>query len=238
MNRIKVNSRLSNIVAAGMRAHALATERAIGDKLPEGLLDSLYQDLTNLSVLIPGTDDARTGVRALTGKQMDACTRAYRRVAAMRRTVVRQTKSLDARRAYGVGERLSVRVVRDIVHALRVIIGRIEAEPAEATSYGFGAAHLEALKAMLADVGAVDTAQEKARVARPLSTRDRNAAARRVVKAVGVISDTGAFLFVDDDAKRSEFEALASRAGRPPKMPSVPGGESEAAPAAAQPVST
>jgi len=66
---------------------------------------------------------------------------------------------------------------------------------------------------------AVDADQEKARVARPLSTRDRNAMARQVAKAVGIISDLGAFEFVDDDAKRKEFEALVSHSSQAPSPP-------------------
>ena len=43
--------------------------------------------------------------------------------------------------------------------------------------------------------------------------------ARQVAKAVGIISDLGAFEFVDDDAKRKEFEALVSHSSQAPSPP-------------------
>ena len=69
------------------------------------------------------------------------------------------------------------------------------------------------------EVLAADAAQEKARAERPHTTRDRDAAVRGIVRAVGVISALGALEFADDEAKRSQFVALVSRGGRPPKAP-------------------
>ena len=227
----RVHGRLSNIVARGRRALALVAQTSFEPKLPEGLADALERDIADLSSLIPGADDAETGVRARTARQKDVCRRAHRRIAAVRRTIVRQTKDLEARRAYGVGEQISERVVRDMVHALRLIIGRIEAQPAEARSFGFRDSHLGALRTMLADVLAADLDQESARVALPRSTRDRNAAAGRILKAVGIVSDFGAFEFADDDARRAEFEALASHAGRPAKDRTEPGDAARPSPA-------
>jgi len=236
MNR--VNMRLSLITALAQRALALVAEWGLGPKLPATLLDTAQQDLTNLSVQSPGTDDAKTGVRALTGKQNDACQRAVRRIAAVRRAVTRQTKSLEARRAYGVGESLNARVVRDVLHALRLIVARIEAQPEEARAFGFADEQLATLRTLAVEVALADEAQENARLTRPLSTRDRNAAARRLARAIGIISDLGVFAFADDDAKRAQFEALAPKAGRPPKMPPMVQGSQgvEAPPAAGQEV--
>src|SRR5262245_22784627 len=167
-----IGSRFSNVVASGLRAQDLATETDLGKRLPANLLECLKQDLINLSTLVPGTDDAMTTVKSLTGKQQEACMRAVRRVAAIRRTVVRQTRNAEARRAYGVGERTNRRVVKDVVHALRVIIARMEAQPEEAKSFGLVDEDLVSLRNLITDVVSVDQVQEKARAERPGSTRE------------------------------------------------------------------
>ena len=99
-----INGRISNIVGSGLRAQALAVETDLGKRLPAGTLDSLKQDVANLSDLSPGKDVAMTSVRALTGKQLVVCTRAFHRIAAIRRTVVRQTLECPevARRLRGI----------------------------------------------------------------------------------------------------------------------------------------
>ena len=217
-----IGSRFSHVVASGLRAQALAAETELGTRLPENLLETLKQDLINLSGLVPGTADAMTNVKTHTGKQQVACTRAFRRIAAIRRTVVRQTQNPDARRAYGVGERTNRKVVKDVVHSLRVIIARMEAQPEEMKSFGFVDGDLVTLRNLLTDVMSVDQVQEMARVERPNSTRLRDEAIRRVLRAVGIVSDIGAFQFADDDARREQFEALAPHAGGPRPSPPEP----------------
>lgn len=216
------SSRISHVVASGLRALELAAETDLGPGLPENCLDTLRQDTLNLSDLVPGTDVAKIHVKALTGKQQVVCTRASRRVSAIRRTVVRQTQNADARRAYGVGERLSNRVVKYVVSGLRVIIARMEAMPAEAHAFGLTDADLAQLRTLLTEVISVDQEQEKARVERPGSTRDRDAAVRRVIRMVGIVSDLGALRFADDDVRRAQFEALATRGGPRPSAPLEP----------------
>ena len=206
-----VNIRIAAITASGRRAQALITETNLGERLPQGLLETLGKDIAALSV--PETANADTVAFGLTGKQMEACQRAYRRLSAIRRAVVRQTKNREVRRFYGVGERLAKHVVRDIVHGLEVVIGRMESHPDEAKSFGFAPDTVELLKAHRVEVTGADDAQERARADRPGSTRARNQAAKRVALAVGVISDLGAMTFVDDDAKRTAFEGLVSHAG-------------------------
>lgn len=222
-----IQNRFANIVSAGLRAQSLATESDLGPRLPEGLLDSLKQDLNNLSDLNPGADVIRMQVKALTGKQQVACKRAVRRVAAIRKAVVRQTRNPDSRRDYGVGERLSPGVVREVVRGLRVIIARMESHPEEARSFGLFDEDLAELRALVLEVVSTDQVQEQARVDRPGSTRQRDAAIRRVARAVGIISALGVLRFADDDAKRELFEALASNTGGagpapPPKKESAP----------------
>ncbi len=216
----RISAKMLNVIQSGLKAQNLVAETDLGARLPPGLLDSLGRDLAILSSLVPGTDDATTTVRKLTARQEVVCRNAHRRIAAIRNTVARLSRSVDVRAAYGVGETLHPKLVKDVVHGLKTVIARLESHPDEAREFGLVEADLVALRASLDEVVATDADQERARVQRPLATRDRDAGVRRVARAVTLISGAGRLVFVEDDVRRREFEAL---------LPGVPRSEPDKA---------
>lgn len=183
---------------------------------------------------LAGTAEASTAVHGLTGRQQDACEKAHRRIMAVRQMVGRQTKLAEVRHLYGIGERTNPQLVEDVVHALRAILARVDAQPEEARAFGLTEAQIAGLRSVLDEVLAADAAQEKARAERPNTTRARDAAISRIRKCVAVIAAAGALEFADDDAKRVQSAALVSRGGRRPKAAEAEGAEAQpAAPVAA-----
>ncbi len=133
-------------------------------------------------------------------------------------------------RAYGVGQPTAYRRVRDVRAALQQIVDRATAVPQEAAGFGLVAADVEAMKGFVDQLAEADTTQEKKRASAPLSTKERNVVANRIVQTAAVIAGTGMRAFVGDPPAYERFEALMASTRKPRKdaraaRASEPGGE-------------
>ena len=125
------------------------------------------------------------------------------------RTAVGRTKPrYDVRRAYGVGQHVDRRVVTHLVVAMNEIIKRATELPEEARGLGVLDRDVEELRLLVATIQRANDEQETSRARAPVSTRDRNIAAGRILAAVDRIVGAGLIEFARSPAKRAEFEAL------------------------------
>ncbi|MBI5477979.1 MAG: hypothetical protein HY906_03940 [Deltaproteobacteria bacterium] len=225
----KPAKKFDQITQVGLKAHALATEHfaVLAERLAAGTVDGLAADLARLGALVPGALAVRADAHAATAAQDQALAAGYERVTAVR-TAVARTDGLEAaaRKAYAVGNRTNPHVVKDVKAALDLIIARAEANPEEARRVGLLTADLAAMKADSAGVTGADDVQERKRAAAPLTTKERNRTASRVLAGVDRIAGAGVLHFAREAAVRARFEALIGagnpRTRRAPAPPAPP----------------
>jgi hypothetical protein len=221
MATTKPSKQFTDIEQGGRKALGLAKKHAkeVGDRLPSGLVTGLEEDVDQLKGLIAGATTARAKAKAATASQAKATAGAWARISAVRTAVARSGASKAVQKAYGVGGSQKTTSVKHAVSGLQQIIDRATANPEEARSLGILSADVTALRASLKDVLGADATQEDLRAAAPATTRERNAAARRVQAAVDRIAGAGVLAFADKPAIRSTFEALIGHGARKKKKP-------------------
>jgi len=224
MATTKPSKKLSDIEQAGRKALGLVKKHGkhLTERLPAGLEAGLEDDVDQLKGLAAGAKTARAQAKAATASQTKALKDARARVSAVRTAVGRSGASKAVQKAYGVGAPYTTTSVKHAVSALQQIIDRATASPEEARSLGILAADVTALRASLKAVLGADATQEDLRAAAPATTRERNAAARRVQAAVDRIAGAGVLAFADEPAIRSTFEALIGHGARKKKKPATP----------------
>jgi hypothetical protein len=220
----------SIITQIGLKALNLATSyiTAIDERLP-GAADSLKDDLDSLGVAVPVARQKRHESVAATTAQKARIRQGHARVRAVRQTIRKAGAPGEIQRAYGVGQRVDSTQIRDVTAALQQIVDRAGAAPEEAADYGINPAAVAELKTFLASLMETDKAQEKQRADAPLTTKERNRIANRVLQTVALIAGAGMLAFADNPPTYASFEALLARSkkagkakkGAPPEAPNA-----------------
>lgn len=202
----------AGILQTGISALNLATahERALGARLPSGLLVDFAADLQKLGADVPGAEATREAARAATATQDETLAQGYALVTAIRAAVLRNGAGKDVRKSYGVGAKTSAKVVKSVKAAISSIVDRATTHPEEAAGLGILPKDVAALQEDLAAIVAADEKQDEQRADAPHSTKERNRTANRVLEAVDRIVSAGVLEFAKDAEKRAEFEALVS----------------------------
>ncbi|MBI4956816.1 MAG: hypothetical protein HY908_32665 [Myxococcales bacterium] len=223
MPNTKVNpADFTRITQAGLKAHglAVANKAVLDPRLPPGCTDALAQDLAALGADVPTAAAKRTTAKAATRTQEQVLAEAYALVTAIR-GAVHKKGAKDVQTAYGVGKKVSATVVKHVLAAIKIIVDRAKANTTEATSLGILSKDVQALEADYTAIAAADATQEAERANAPLTTKQRNQTAQRIVGAVVSIGTAGAIEFAKDQQKRDEFDALlaavaTTKAKKPP----------------------
>jgi hypothetical protein len=210
----------NDITQLGLKALNLATAHAaaLADRLPQGTAKNLADDLELLGAVVPGAKQARAESISATSSQKAALEKGYARVKQVRAAIRKSKASMDVRHAYGVGAPTNGRLVRDVKAAISQIVDHAKANPDEAAALGILKKDIDALDLALTTITTADTKQEEARANAPLTTRERNRTAHRILDAVSRIEGAGRLEFADDPATRAHFEAL----GATPKKKTKP----------------
>lgn len=203
------------ITQLGLKAQALVTEHKakLGDRLKTSFLTTFASDLTALGAVVPAARTARDGSVQLTAAQSSVVAAGYNLAKGVRTSVKGQHVDRDVLLAYGVGIRTNKFLVKDVKTALQKILDRAKAEPAEAEGFGISADDVAAITAQLALIDRVDQAQEVARATAPLTTKQRNSTAQRVLSGVKSIAGAGMRAFIHDATVFANFEALVRKVG-------------------------
>jgi hypothetical protein len=234
----RVNKGFSEVTQVGIKARELVTEyqQQLSPRLDPALLTTLTADLGLLGAVVPAAKGAKEDSVQATAHQSSALEQGHRMVTAVRAAVGRTRPGRNVSLAYGVGTKTSKNVVKDVKNALQKIIDRASDNPEEAASFGILPADVKAYTDQIAAIDAADQAQEHARARAPLSTKVRNATARRILEAVDRIAGAGMIAFATSPTERASFEALIKRARRAmpkkqtsaePSAPSAPSAPSE-----------
>lgn len=203
------------ILQRGIRAQDLAAKHhlEIGDRIPPTVVPELTADLAALGAVVPAALSAKHGSMQHTAAQNVSLSACYALVTAARTAVKNHQPADDVSRAYGVGIKTNRLVVKEVSAAAQKIIDRAIAKPEEAKGFGIIDADVSAIKAALAALHTADHAQETARAGAPLSTKERNTTARRIIAATKKIAGAGVLAFATNATVRATFEALLKKAG-------------------------
>lgn len=161
--------------------------------------------LRHVSGTCPGTEQP---LRRIWQPHRDASQRLGRPSQPPWSTVAKVGAPQEIRRAYGVGQRTDPARVRDVKAALQQIISRATSAPEEAAGFGLIAADVAALTTFLVALTDANTTQEKKRAHAPLSTKERNLTANRILQAAVLIAGAGMRVFADSPPTHAIFEAL------------------------------
>ena len=200
----------SSITQLGLKALNLALSHAaaLTPRLPRDMLKGLAEDLQSLGVVVPGAKQARVEAMSATTTQNAALQQGYSRVLQIRAAIRRAKAPAEVQHAYGVGVVVRAHVVRDVKAAIQQIVDRANLQPDEAASFGILRKDIDALTLALEAITDADTKQEQKRASAPLSTRERNRTANRILAAVARIEGSGRMEFAHDATTRASFEEL------------------------------
>lgn len=203
------------IVQRGIKAQGLVEKHQaeLGARIPPTLIPELSADLDALGHVIPAAITAKHGSMQHTAAQNAALATCYALVTAARGAVKNHQPAQDISLAYGVGSKTNRGVVKEVSAAAQKIVDRATAHPAEAQGFGIISDDVNAITAALAALKAADQAQEAARAGAPLTTKERNSTARRIIAATKKISGAGVLAFATNATLRASFEALTRKAG-------------------------
>lgn len=204
------NKEFNQIIQVGLKAHQLGTQyppNLVG-RLGVDLLANLGADLGLLGTVVPAARGAHEDAQQTTAAQGSALLAGHAFVTATRTAVARKKPSKDVAKAYGIGGRLNKNVVKDVKGALQRIVDRASANPVEAQGFGILPADVALMQKQIEAIEAADAAQEAARAKAPLSTKQRNVVARRILDAVDSIAGAGVLAFATSPTERAHFEAL------------------------------
>lgn len=208
----------TSIVQLGLKAMHLATlyKDAISPRVPAGTIEGLADDVGSLNDVVADAVQAHQEAEVATAEQLGAAKRGYAMARAVRRAVKKCGAPKAIQKAYGVGEPMSATSVRDVLVGLDKILSRAAEEPAEAAALGILQKDLDAMAAARQKLENADDVQELKRAGAPLSTKERNLTANRILKGVARVVAAGLIEFVLDKEVSREFEALkpAPRATR------------------------
>lgn len=203
----------SHIAQNGLRALSLAKtyKNEIEPRLPSGCVAQLESDLTSLGVVVPAAQTAKHVQVASTSTQHEALAQGYALVQAIRKAVVRRNASADVKKAYGVGRKMSPKVVKDVVSAIGLIVSEAGKDVAAAGALGILPSDITLLQEAAVAITKADKVQEQSRNDSPMTTKLRNTTGRNVMAAVDTIVAAGLIQFALNPAIRAEFEALIGK---------------------------
>ena len=198
------------VAQLGLKAHGLATQHQarVEPRLTSGLLDALASDLTELGEVVPGAKQVRAEVRTTTVAHADAARRGFTLFRAARNAARKRATTPAAKHAYGVGGTVHNDAPDEVRAALKGILDRAKENPEEAAALGIIPKDLVAMAEAHAAITSAGTVQSHKRATAPLTTRERNQIANRILEAVAAINTAGALEFVADAVTRAAFEAL------------------------------
>jgi hypothetical protein len=200
----------TGVTQVGLKAYDLGVthQAVIEPRLPEGTLVGLKEDLDDLGAVVPGAMQARHEAKAATTAQNTRLRQGRTRVRAVRDAVSKSNVSKDIQRAYGVGQATDWARVRDVKAAIKQIVDRATSAPEEAAGFGLLPADVAALQVFLRSITDADATQEKRRASAPLTTKQRNLTANRILLAAGRIAGAGMIAFPDEPLEFGNFKAL------------------------------
>ncbi len=200
----------ADIALLGRKASNLAVlhQAALAPRLPLGALSALIADLDALAVAVPGARQVRAEARVATVAQTATLDDGYAHVKAVRSAVKKGGAPKEVRKAYGVGQNIDPRLVRDVKAALNQILDRAAENPEEAAGFGLVQQDLEAIAFAHQAITDADKTQDHKQVTAPRSTQERNRTANRILKAVARIAGAGGLAFARDPELLAAFSAL------------------------------
>ena len=209
---------IDSITQTGIKAYDLAIlhKAVIAPRLPAGTIEGLDEDLTNLGVAVPAVKQAHDEAQSATVDQNAVVARGYERVRSIRSALRDAGAPKQIQRAYGVGQNTRVSV-RDVSAAIQQILDRIDAHPAEAKAFGILPEDVAGLSADLEAITDTSSSQDKKRARAPLTTKERNRTANRIVKAIRRIAGAGKIAFVRQPVVLASFIALQPKRRSRPK---------------------
>ena len=199
----------SSITQVGLKAInlALAHATALEPRLP-GVAADLQVDLDKLGVVVPKAIQSRHDATTATQSQNALIRQGYRRVQGVRAAVKATKAPKEVQKAYGVGQTISPKKLGEVVAALTQIVDRATSSPEEATGFGLTPADVAEMDSFSKSLSAADQTQESKRVAAPLSTKERNITANRVLGTAALIGSTGMRIFADNASVHGAFAEL------------------------------
>ena len=194
----------------GRKAVLLANDHAaeIGARLPAGYTKLVTDDINSLDVAVPAAMNSKDNRVQLTAVQTTALATGYDLVKAFRASVKSEAPDKDVLLAYGVGAKINPRLVKDVKAAIKKILDRLVAQPAEMKLFHFVQEDVDALTAAYAVIETADRDQEAGRAEGPQVTHDRNVIARRILQAVKKIAGAGMRASLHDPQAYAAFHAL------------------------------
>jgi hypothetical protein len=206
----------TSITQIGLKAFGLAGayQSVIEPRVPPGTILGLLEDLEALDVVVPGAALARVDAKSATETQNATLEKAQKRIQAIRTTVHHAGAPKEVQHAYGVGSATGKLGVTKVKAAVKQIRDRLTAHPEEAAAYGIQKQDVDALTTVDAEVSATNKTQEKKHAEAPLTTKERNRVANRILLAAKRIKGAGLAAFAESPTERAEFAAIKIAAPR------------------------
>jgi hypothetical protein len=207
--------------SAGSKAYAYALavqyRTQVEPRLPQGMIDTLGEDLTTLGAPPAPTQPAASApaasaavVSAPTLEQ--ALATAGSLVSGIHEAIAGAKAKSDVRKAYGVSSRGAPTELSAVVAAGEKIVARATANPAEALGLGVLTGDVTALQGALTALGEAEAAAKAKGASTGAATaKAKKAAEVRMHEATARIAGAGVLAFALNAAVRAEFEGLRGK---------------------------
>jgi len=201
--------------SAGSKAYALAVQyRAqVEPRLPQGMIETLGEDLTTLGTPpAPAQAAAPTAPAAPAPTLEQALATAGSLVSAIHEAIAGAKPKPDVRKAYGVSSRGAPTELKAVLDAGEKIVARATANPAEALVLGVLPGDVTTLSGALTAVTEAEAAAKAKGAASGAATaKAKKAAEVRMHEATARITGAGVLAFALSAGVRAEFEGLRGK---------------------------
>ncbi len=189
-------------------------------RLGAGVLDGLRCYLEEFDGKRAEASNALGTLKLATREQEEAVAHAIALLSVGRRALVRAGANVTQRQAFGITKKYDAKVVGSVVAALDSFLVGAGKYPELTRAAGMLSSDLDEMKALRDGLIAADQSQEAKKSARKEPVLQRNAAQKRIERAIDDIVNAGLLAFVKDPATSRRFAELVPSARRPaPKRP-------------------
>ncbi len=173
-----------------------------------GIIDGFLSDYPLLRLSALDALGARRASKTATLAQDEAARRLSGRVMAARGAVKGGKLDKEIQTRAGVGRPMKPKIIKTVLDGAQALIEAYTQFPNELRRVGILPTDIEQIRALSAALSSKDSTQEQAKLTSMESTKQRNAALKRVKDSISVIVGSAGLQFVDDPDRLALYQAV------------------------------
>lgn len=206
----KVKWPLDRLVETANRAVELATtyKDPLTERLPAGAIEGLAADSVSFSELVSKATRSTIDLASSTASQNELAEKGRDFISGARMAISRSDADENQKKKFGIGLQVNKKQLSTVIAGLDALVDGYDAHTEFARLAGMLESDREKAIAYREAITKADSAQEKKKERRKLTTAERDALAVRIEKAVDKIIGAGSLHFYDQPEIAQLFRDL------------------------------